>query len=113
MLGVDTEALRTISADTTAAATALRKLPAQGLAPGSQPGSAATIAAQAAEKAWLADLHRLADAVASFGTVLTAAAARYATGDDANADDLRSGAPASPASFHGAPISPVLIAKAA
>ncbi|GAA4601052.1 hypothetical protein BJY16_003744 [Actinoplanes octamycinicus] len=89
MLGVDIEALRGIGAEVGAAATTLRKLPAQGLAPAPRPGSSAAVAAQAAAKAWLADLRRLTADVTGFGARLTDAARDLETTDRENAGDLR------------------------
>ncbi|ABP56809.1 WXG100 family type VII secretion target [Salinispora tropica] len=88
---VDVEALQSIGAKVAAAAGTLREsVPAAGagLAP-PRSGSAAAVAAQTAEKVWLAELRRLAERVDGFGADLTASAQDYLATDEANADGLR------------------------
>jgi hypothetical protein len=94
LLGVDVEALRDTGAEVTAAAGVLRDAvtaAGPGLVPDGQPGSAAAVAAQTAEKAWLADLRRFTDQLTAFGASLTQAARDYQATDQAGADQLRRG----------------------
>ncbi|WP_423244635.1 hypothetical protein [Actinoplanes campanulatus] len=85
-------ALRVMGSDVIGAAATLRKTvkaAGSGLAPAAQPGSAAGAAAQAAEKAWSADLDRLTAQVDQFGRKMTNAAETYQVMDQAGADELR------------------------
>ena len=91
-LEVDVGQLRGIGARVAEAATTLRsavKTAGSGLAPAPQPGSAAATAAQAAEKAWHADLQRLTGQVDDYGKSLIAAAQSYQATDEATAHRLR------------------------
>ncbi|MEU4422867.1 type VII secretion target [Actinoplanes sp. NPDC024001] len=91
-LGVDVVALRGIGTEVAAAATTLRQATeaaGSGLAPAPGAGSSAATAAQAAEKAWLADLRRLTGQVTEFGESLIRAAQEYQARDQANADNVR------------------------
>lgn len=93
-LGVDVDALGGVGTEVAAAATTLRdtvRTAGTGLAPPAGSGSAAAVAAQAAEQAWLADLRRLTAQVEAFGTHLTEAARDYRATDQAGADGLRRG----------------------
>ncbi len=93
-LEVDVEALQGAGHDVADAATTLRetvKSAGSGLAPAPRPGSTAVAAAQKAEKAWLADLQRLAGQVDDYGRTLTTASKDYRSTDQASADELRRG----------------------
>ncbi|GAA2712532.1 type VII secretion target [Actinoplanes palleronii] len=95
-LRVDVEALHGAGQDVTAAAATLRATlttAGSGLAPAPRPDSTAAAAAQKAEKAWLADLRRLAGQVDEYGRSLTAAATTYRATDQASADGLRGSGP--------------------
>jgi hypothetical protein len=92
MLRVDVATLRVMGTHVTDAAATLRQAvdaTGPGLAPVAQPGSAAGTAAQALEKAWVADLDRLAARVAQLGRRMTEAAGSYRETDQAGAADLR------------------------
>ncbi|NIL57578.1 type VII secretion target [Salinispora arenicola] len=96
---VDVDALESIGAKVAEAAGTLResvKAAGAGLAPPPQAGSAATAAAKAAERAWLADLHRLTEQVDGYGAKLTASAHTYLLSDQANAERLRRSGAAAP-----------------
>jgi uncharacterized protein YukE len=94
LLGVDVAALRALGSDVAGAAATLRetvKSTGPGLAPAVQPGSAACTAAQAAQKAWSADLDRLTARLAELGRKMADAADGYQVADETGADDLRRG----------------------
>ncbi|GGR52256.1 hypothetical protein GCM10010168_83800 [Actinoplanes ianthinogenes] len=66
------------------------KAAGSGLAPAPRPVSTATTAAQAAQKAWLADLRRLTGQADEYGTSLITSARTYRATDQSNAHELRS-----------------------
>jgi hypothetical protein len=91
-LEVDMVALRVMGSDVADAAVTLRKgvkAAGPGLAPAGQPGSAAGVAARAAEIAWVANLDRLTARVDRLGRQMTGAADSYQVTDQAGADRLR------------------------
>ncbi|MEV0898573.1 type VII secretion target [Actinoplanes sp. NPDC049802] len=95
-LGVDVVALRVMGADVTGAAATLRgavRATGSGLAPAVQPGCSAGAAAQAAEKAWVADLERLTARLDQLGRRMSEAADTYRATDQAGADELRRSGP--------------------
>ncbi|AEV83134.1 hypothetical protein ACWT_2113 [Actinoplanes sp. SE50] len=94
VLQVDAEALGGIGRNVADAFTTLQgAVTASGarLAPAPWPVSAAATAAQAAEKAWSADLRRLTGEIDEYGRSLTAAAQTYQGTDRDNAHDLHGG----------------------
>lgn len=89
---VDVDALGSVGAQVEATAAMLResvRVAGAGLAPSSPPGSAAVVAVQAAERAWLVELRRLVGELDGFGADLSASAREYRAVDEANADGLR------------------------
>ncbi len=89
---VDVDALKRVGAQVEATAAMLResvRAAGAGLAPSSPPGSAAVVAARGAERAWLAELRRLAGELDGFGADLSASAREYRAVDEASADGLR------------------------
>jgi uncharacterized protein YukE len=93
-LGVEVDTLKALGAEVAGAAATLRatvKATGPGLAPPTVAGSSATVAAQAAQKAWSADLDRLTASLAELGRKMAAAAETYRVTDEAGADDLRRG----------------------
>ena len=91
-LGVDVVALRVMGSDVTGAAATLRAaMPGSGsgLAPATQPGTAADVAARAADTAWSAALDRLTARVERLGRTMADAADRYQVTERTGADELR------------------------
>lgn len=91
-LGVDVVALRVMGSDVADAGVTLRnavKASGPGLAPAGQPGSAAGMAARAAETAWVANMDRITARVERLGRRMAGAADSYQVTDQAGADELR------------------------
>jgi uncharacterized protein YukE len=96
---IDVVALSGIAGEVDAAAGTLRetvKAARSRLAPPLRSGSAAAVAAAAAEQVWLADLRRLADQVDAYGAGLAASAREHQVTDQTNAAGLRRSGSESP-----------------
>lgn len=89
---VDVDALESVGAQVEATAAMLResvRVAGAGWVPSSPSGSAAVVAAQGAEKMWLAELRRLVEELEGFGADVSASAREYRAADEVNADGLR------------------------